>query len=123
MLSPVQRAKIALKFAKAGYDVGLIARDEASLHSTQEELRRFGVNVAFPTPAVPPVITMTAIEPPREFSRYCRPTMLSPGYDVGLIARDEASLHSTQEELRRFGVNAHAVQAAPWLFPRPPSRR
>ena len=33
------------------------------------------------------------------------------GYDVGLIARDEASLHSTQEELRRFGVNAHAVQA------------
>jgi NAD(P)-dependent dehydrogenase (short-subunit alcohol dehydrogenase family) len=30
---------------------------------------------------------------------------------VGLIARDEASLHSTQEELRRFGVNAHAVQA------------
>lgn len=32
------------------------------------------------------------------------------GYDVGLIARDEASLHSTQEELRRFGVNAHAVQ-------------
>lgn len=33
------------------------------------------------------------------------------GYDVGLIARDEASLHSTQEELKRFGVNAHAVQA------------
>ena len=29
----------ALRFAKAGYDVGLIARDEASLHSTQEELR------------------------------------------------------------------------------------
>ena len=32
----------ALHFAKAGYDVGLIARDEASLHSTQEELRRYG---------------------------------------------------------------------------------
>lgn len=26
----------ALRFAKAGYDVGLIARDEASLHSTRK---------------------------------------------------------------------------------------
>jgi len=34
----------ALHFAKAGYDVGIIARDADSLHSTQEELRRFGVN-------------------------------------------------------------------------------
>ncbi len=34
----------ALHFAKAGYDVGIIAREETSLHSTQEELRRFGVN-------------------------------------------------------------------------------
>ena len=33
----------ALHFAKAGYDVGIIARDETSLHSTQEELTRFGV--------------------------------------------------------------------------------
>lgn len=34
----------ALHFAKAGYDVGIIARDEKSLNSTQEELSRFGVN-------------------------------------------------------------------------------
>ena len=34
----------ALHFAKAGYDVGIIARDEQSLRSTEEELRRFGIN-------------------------------------------------------------------------------
>ncbi|MEH0885241.1 SDR family oxidoreductase [Enterobacter sp. UNJFSC 003] len=34
----------ALHFAKAGFDVGIIARDEESLHSTEDELRRFGVN-------------------------------------------------------------------------------
>ncbi len=33
------------------------------------------------------------------------------GYDVGLIARDEASLHSTRRSYGAFGVNAHAVQA------------
>jgi len=33
------------------------------------------------------------------------------GYDVGIIARDEQSLRSTEEELRRFGINARAVQA------------
>lgn len=32
----------ALHFAKAGYDVGIIARDEQSLRSTEEELRRLG---------------------------------------------------------------------------------
>ena len=34
----------ALHFAKAGYDVGIIARDEQSLRSTEEELCRFGIN-------------------------------------------------------------------------------
>lgn len=37
----------ALHFAKAGYDVGLIARDEASLHSTQ---RSYGALALMPTP-------------------------------------------------------------------------
>lgn len=35
----------ALHFAKAGYDVGIIARDEQSLRSTEEELRRFDQRV------------------------------------------------------------------------------
>lgn len=37
----------ALHFAKAGYDVGLIARDEASLHSTG---RNYGALALMPTP-------------------------------------------------------------------------
>ena len=35
----------ALHFAKAGYDVGIIARDDHSLEATKRELLRYGVRV------------------------------------------------------------------------------
>ncbi|HHD7485794.1 TPA: SDR family oxidoreductase [Klebsiella oxytoca] len=35
----------AVRFARAGYDVGIIARDRQSLEATQQALRQFGVRV------------------------------------------------------------------------------